>query len=64
MLIIDIKIRMSHINFFLKNLYVFQVWKAEKDEETKRKLADNNRYKQYRRYMKKGGAGQMTFGPE
>ncbi|XP_012937761.1 dnaJ homolog subfamily C member 25 homolog [Aplysia californica] len=42
----------------------FTVWKEEKEEEMKRKLAENNRYKMYRRYMKKGGAGQMTFGPE
>jgi len=25
------------------------------------KLAQNNKYKAYRRYMKKGGPGQMTF---
>ena len=45
-------------------LISFQEWKKEQDEEMKRKMADNNRYKQYRRYMKKGGAGQMTFGPD
>ena len=30
----------------------------------KAKLAENSRYKMYRRYMKKGGPGQMQFGPE
>ncbi|KAK2170037.1 hypothetical protein NP493_1167g00034 [Ridgeia piscesae] len=39
-------------------------WKARKDEEMKAELAQNARYKSYRRYMKKGGPGQMTFGPE
>ena len=36
----------------------------QKEEETKAKLAHDSRYKKYRRYMKKGGPGQMTFGPE
>lgn len=39
-------------------------WKREKEEEEKQKLAENNRYKQYRRFMKKGGPGQMVLGPE
>jgi len=30
----------------------------------KAELATNARYKSYRRYMKKGGPGQMMFGPE
>ncbi|XP_060595988.1 dnaJ homolog subfamily C member 25-like [Ruditapes philippinarum] len=42
----------------------FEEWKKEQDEEMKTKLAESARYKSYRRYMKKGGAGQMTFGPE
>ncbi|CAL1533518.1 unnamed protein product [Lymnaea stagnalis] len=42
----------------------FQVWKAKKEEEMKTKLAENASYKKYRRFMKKGGAGQMTFGPD
>ncbi|XP_045175349.1 dnaJ homolog subfamily C member 25-like isoform X1 [Mercenaria mercenaria] len=42
----------------------FDEWKKEQDEEMKSKLAESARYKSYRRYMKKGGAGQMTFGPE
>jgi len=28
------------------------------------KRAESARYKSYRRYMKKGGPGQMMFGPE
>ena len=48
----------SYLDFF------FQTWKAKKDEEAKLKMAESARYKAYRRYMKKGGPGQMTFGPE
>ena len=44
--------------------FLLQEWKAQKDEEMKAELAQNARYKSYRRYMKKGGPGQMTFGPE
>ncbi|CAG9562360.1 unnamed protein product [Danaus chrysippus] len=39
----------------------FDVWKELKDEETKKALADNNKYKQYRRYIKQHGVGRMTF---
>lgn len=39
----------------------FEVWKAIKDEETKKALAENNKYKQYRRYIKQHGVGRMTF---
>jgi len=42
----------------------FKDWKVIRDEEAKAKMAENSRYKQYRRYMKKGGPGQMSFGPE
>lgn len=48
-------------NYFL---YAPQEWKEKKELETKTKLAENSRYKMYRRYMKKGGPGQMTFGPD
>jgi len=51
-----------HNELWIKDVFI--EWKKEQDEEMKRKMADNNRYKQYRRYMKKGGAGQMTFGPD
>lgn len=39
----------------------FKVWKAEKDEEMKAKLAESASYKRYRRWMRKGGPGQLTF---
>lgn len=39
----------------------FKPWKQEKDEETKARLAESASYKRYRRWMKKGGAGQITF---
>lgn len=35
-------------------------WKEIQDEEMKKSLAENNKYKQYRRYIKKG-ANRMTF---
>ena len=44
--------------------FFLQVWKAKQEEEAKVKMAESARYKAYRRYMKKGGPGQMTFGPE
>lgn len=42
----------------------FLEWKRERDEEQKRKLAESGRYKAYRRYMKSGGPGQITFDPD
>jgi DnaJ family protein C protein 25 len=39
----------------------FVVWKQKKDDETKAQLAESSSYKRYRRYMRKGGPGQMTF---
>lgn len=39
----------------------FKIWKTEQEEEMKLSLADNPRYKQYRRYMKNHGPGRMTF---
>ncbi|XP_072932489.1 dnaJ homolog subfamily C member 25 homolog [Epargyreus clarus] len=39
----------------------FVAWKQMKDEEAKKALADNNKYKQYRRYIKQHGVGRMTF---
>ena len=44
--------------------FVLQIWKQQQEDEMKAKLAADPRYKRYRRYMKKGGPGQMTFGPE
>lgn len=39
----------------------FKAWKEIKDEEAKKALAENNKYKQYRRYIKQHGVGRMTF---
>lgn len=39
----------------------FEEWKLEQEEEMKKNLADNPRYKQYRRYMKNHGPSRMTF---
>ncbi|XP_053604514.1 dnaJ homolog subfamily C member 25 homolog [Plodia interpunctella] len=39
----------------------FVAWKEVKDEEAKKALAENNKYKQYRRYIKQHGIGRMTF---
>ncbi|XP_071956689.1 dnaJ homolog subfamily C member 25-like [Antedon mediterranea] len=39
----------------------FKVLKEELVEEEKRKLANNSKYKMYRRYMKNKGGGRMTF---
>lgn len=44
---------------WLKENYI--VWKQIKDEEAKKALAENNKYKQYRRYIKSHGVGRMTF---
>ncbi|XP_011437249.1 dnaJ homolog subfamily C member 25 homolog isoform X2 [Crassostrea angulata] len=53
--------------YMRKELWIkenFNEWKREKEEEMKAKLAESARYKSFRRYMKKGGPGQMSFGPE
>lgn len=39
----------------------FKEWKAEKEEEMKKSLAESSRHKAYRRYMKNHGPGRMTF---
>lgn len=49
---------------FSRQLWIeanFQEFKEEQEEEMRVKLAQNNKFKAYRRYMKKGGPGQMTF---
>ncbi|XP_022124565.1 dnaJ homolog subfamily C member 25 homolog [Pieris rapae] len=51
-------------SFLDKELWIkenFTVWKDLKEEETKKSLAENNKYKQYRRYIKSHGIGRMTF---
>lgn len=44
---------------WVKETYI--AWKQIKDEEAKKALAENNKYKQYRRYIKSHGVGRMTF---
>lgn len=39
----------------------FDIWKAEQEEEMRKKLAESARYKSYRRYMKNHGPGRITF---
>lgn len=39
----------------------FDPWKEKKDNELRIKLAENPSYKRYRRYLRKGGPGQITF---
>jgi DnaJ homolog subfamily C member 25 len=39
----------------------FLQWKEIEEENAKKALAENNKYKQYRRYMKNHGVGRMTF---
>ncbi|KAH7640607.1 dnaj domain containing protein [Dermatophagoides farinae] len=39
----------------------FEPWKKKKDDDVRAKLAENSAYKRYRRYMRKGGPGQITF---
>lgn len=47
-----------------KELWVrgnFDKWFKEEEENAKKLLAENNRYKQYRRYLKNHGVSRMTF---
>lgn len=39
----------------------FLVWQKEKEDELKKQMAENSRYKAYRRYLKTHGTGRMTF---
>lgn len=39
----------------------FEVWYKQEEEDMKKSLAENSKYKAYRRYMKNHGAGRMTF---
>uniref|UniRef100_A0A182MPZ0 J domain-containing protein n=1 Tax=Anopheles culicifacies TaxID=139723 RepID=A0A182MPZ0_9DIPT len=39
----------------------FESWKVEQENEKKKQMADNPRYKAYRRYMKNHGPGRLTF---
>ncbi|KAK3101875.1 hypothetical protein FSP39_006974 [Pinctada imbricata] len=58
----DDKDNYLHLELWKKEKFL--VWKQKQEDDMKAKLAENARYKSYRRYMKKGGPGQMTFGPE
>uniref|UniRef100_U5ETT1 Putative molecular chaperone dnaj superfamily n=1 Tax=Corethrella appendiculata TaxID=1370023 RepID=U5ETT1_9DIPT len=50
--------------FLYRKLWIkenYKEWKHEQEEEMKKQMADNPRYKAYRRYMKNHGPGRMTF---
>lgn len=50
--------------FLDKELWIkenFEEWFEEQEELNKKQLAESNKYKQYRRYMKNHGVGRMTF---
>ncbi|KAL1492026.1 hypothetical protein ABEB36_012530 [Hypothenemus hampei] len=50
--------------FLDKELWIkanFEKWFSEQEELAKKQLAESNRYKQYRRYMKNHGVSRMTF---
>ncbi|XP_063956989.1 dnaJ homolog subfamily C member 25 homolog [Lytechinus pictus] len=52
------------VMFLKRELWIpenFKVYKQEKEEQMKADLAENSRYKSYRRYMKNHGSGRMTF---
>lgn len=39
----------------------YNEWYKFEEEKMKKQLAENGRYKQYRRYLKTHGVGRMTF---
>lgn len=50
--------------FLRRQLWIksnYTVYKKEKEEEMKTKMAENSKYKSYRRYMRNHGPGRMTF---
>jgi hypothetical protein len=47
--------------YILFSLSLSQAWQEEVEEEERRRLAESARYKSYRRYMRKGGPGRITF---
>ncbi|XP_070565038.1 dnaJ homolog subfamily C member 25 homolog [Ptychodera flava] len=54
----------QHEEFLQKELWKkanFLVFQKEQEEEMKAKLAENSKYKSYRRYMKRKGPSRMTF---
>jgi len=51
-------------NYLSLELWIKSKWlqfKREQEEEARIKMAESNRHKQYRRYMKSHGPGRMTF---
>lgn len=51
-------------DYLRKELWIkekYNIWQEEQEENMKRQMADNPRYKAYRRYMKNHGPGRMTF---
>ncbi|EEZ98325.1 dnaJ homolog subfamily C member 25 homolog [Tribolium castaneum] len=50
--------------FLRRELWIrenFDEWFKEEEENAKKQLAESNKYKQYRRYLKNHGVGRMTF---
>ncbi|CAO2580928.1 DnaJ homolog subfamily C member 25 [Lemmus lemmus] len=50
--------------FLKRELWIkenYEVYKQEQDEELKKKLANDPRWKRYRRWMKNEGPGRLTF---
>ncbi|XP_072390950.1 dnaJ homolog subfamily C member 25 homolog [Diabrotica undecimpunctata] len=51
-------------DFLKQELWIranFDEWHKQEEENAKKQLAENNKYKQYRRYLKNHGVGRMTF---
>ena len=54
----------SKDSYMNKELWIpekYKQYKQELEEEYRIKMAENSKHKMWRRYMKKGGPGQMTF---
>jgi len=57
----------SKDSYMMKGLWEhekFQKYKKDLEEEYRVKMAENSKHKMWRRYMKKGGPGHMTFGED
>lgn len=39
----------------------YEIWKKKCDDEAREKMASKANYRRYKRYLKKGGPGQITF---
>lgn len=55
---------MANVSLWIVKLpsYLYlQVYKQEQEEELKKKLANDPRWKRYRRWMKNEGPGRLTF---